>query len=81
TPPVTPPVTPHVAGERALSILLYCVEPRTREEIQIMLGIKNKKYFLQEILKPLVSTGCLSLTIPQKPNSRFQKYVASDTHA
>lgn len=43
-----------------------------------MLDIKNKKYFLKEILKPLVETGYLSLTIPDKPNSRFQKYVSKD---
>jgi len=78
TPPVTPPVPPPVAGERALSILNFCREPKTREEIQTMLDIKNKKYFLKEILKPLVEAGYLSLTIPDKPNSRFQKYIARD---
>ncbi|HEY9054248.1 MAG TPA: ATP-binding protein, partial [Rectinemataceae bacterium] len=78
TPQVTPHVTPHVVGERALSILRFCEEPRTREEIQKMLGIKDRKYFRTTILQGLLDSGALKMTLPNKPRSINQKYVTRE---
>lgn len=56
-------------------ILAFCSEPKTREEIQVLVGITHREYFRAKILKPLLESGKLKMTIPDKPNSRNQKYV------
>jgi ATP-dependent DNA helicase RecG len=61
--------------ERITSLLEYCNAPRTREEMQQHLGMANRDYFRKSILKPLLESGQLRMTIPDKPNSRNQKYV------
>jgi len=60
---------------RIIALLDYCNVERTREEIQQYLGIINRGYFRESILKPLLNEGKLHMTIPDKPNSRNQKYV------
>ena len=60
---------------REAAILNYCKVPRTREEIQNYVGIKNRPYFSKYILKPLLDSNKLNMTIPDKPNSKLQKYV------
>jgi len=64
-----------------LSIVTFCAFPRSGREIQDMLGIKDRMYFRNAILQGLLDSGALVMTIPDKPKSRFQKYVAKDTHA
>ena len=60
---------------RTASILEYCIMPRTREDIQKHIGIANRSYFSRVFLKPLLDSGQLIMTVPDKPNSRNQKYV------
>ncbi|GHU74091.1 hypothetical protein FACS189450_14640 [Spirochaetia bacterium] len=76
TVPVTTPVTTPVDEEQKLAILAFCATPKSRDEIQEYLGLKNKRHFLTAILPPLLESGLLVRTIPDKPNSRMQKYVA-----
>jgi len=77
----TPQVTPHVMpqdtpqDEKANRILEMCVTPRSRDELQILVGVTDRKHFRNAILKPLLDSGKLKMTIPDKPNSRNQKYV------
>lgn len=66
-------VTNQVA--RVKSILAFCAEPRSRDEIQQHIGISNRGYFRTNILKPLLEAGKLKMTIPDKPNSKNQKYI------
>ncbi|MDR0380892.1 MAG: AAA family ATPase, partial [Oscillospiraceae bacterium] len=61
--------------ERLRSLLEFCAIARTRDEMQHHLGITNRGYFRTNILKPLLESGRLVMTVPDKPNSRNQKYV------
>lgn len=57
-------------------ILACCQEPRSRTEIAAYCGYKSVRSLMQSHLKPLLESGQLRMTIPDKPNSRNQKYVA-----
>ena len=39
------------------------------------IDIKDKNYFRDRYLKPLLASNKLQMTIPDKPNSKYQKYV------
>ncbi len=56
------------------ALLDYCIEPKSREEMQKFCGIRTREYFRKEILSPLVKSGRVGLTIPEKPKSSKQKY-------
>jgi ATP-dependent DNA helicase RecG len=62
--------------DERLSLLLdFCSVPRTRDEMQRHYGIATREYFRKSILKPLLESGHLRMTIPDKPNSKNQQYV------
>jgi len=61
--------------ERQSLLLDYCFIPRSRDEMQQQIGISTREYFRKKVLKPLLESGKLKMTIPEKPNSRNQKYV------
>ncbi len=67
-------------AERARTILDFCKIPRTRKEIQQLVNVKDREYFRKEILKYLLDRNLLQMTIPDKPNSPKQKYVAVDRY-
>jgi ATP-dependent DNA helicase RecG len=77
TPQVTLQVTPQVTPQanRREIILTFCKEPKTRDEIQKHISIKDREYFRKEVLKPLLDDKLLGLTIPDKPQSSKQRYV------
>ena len=43
-------------------------------EIQKKLGIKHRPTFRKNYLYPAISFGLITPTIPDRPNSRLQKY-------
>ena len=59
-------------------ILAFCETARTRKEIADYCGYKDLRYFAAVYLKPLLESGRLTMTIPDKPNSRLQRYIAAD---
>ena len=54
---------------------IFNIESRTRNEIQEFCGIKSRDYFREKILNPLLENGKLKRTLPDKPNSKNQKYI------
>lgn len=62
--------------ERMEKILNYCKEPKTTSEIMNYLKLTHREHFRSEILKPLIESGLLLLTVPDKPNSPKQKYYS-----
>ena len=57
-------------------LLEFCKQPKTRLEIQLFLGIKSRRYLSQNILNPLIKSGLLKMTNPDKPTSKNQKYYS-----
>ena len=55
------------------------MEPRSKAEIAKLCGFKDIKHFTSHYLKPLLESGRLRMTIPDKPNSRNQKYITVKT--
>ena len=55
-------------------ILEFCMAPRTIHEIMELLGHKERKS-TRRYVKPLVEQGRLAMTLPDKPQSKNQKYI------
>jgi ATP-dependent DNA helicase RecG len=73
TPQVTPHVTPHVTPQ-VVTLLEAARHPHSREELQRVLGLKDRMHFQKAYLEPLLAAGWLEMTIPDKPRSRLQRY-------
>ena len=58
---------------------ISCRVPRTRAEILAYLGIASAQYALQRYLEPLVRSGAIRMTIPDKPRSHRQQFIAADS--
>ncbi len=56
------------------SLVDFCSAPRTRAEIVAFVG-KSKNHVMSQIVAPLVASGKLKMTIPDKPKSPKQKFV------
>ena len=65
----TPQATP-----QAERLVLCCEKVRSREELQQLLGIKDRMYFSKAYLLPALEAGLIEQTIPEKPKSPLQKY-------
>ena len=59
----------------AEKILIYCEIPRSKAEITAYLGYKDARGVARNHIQPLVQKGRLAMTIPDKPNSKNQKYI------
>lgn len=57
------------------NLLKFCKSPKSRLEMQEYLGITSRKVFSSKYLKPLLESKKIQMTIPDKPNSKYQKYV------
>ena len=69
--------TVEVAGEVAgevTKLLLICSGVMSRRELREMLQLKGDDNFRRLYLVPALEAGILEMTIPDKPNSRLQKY-------
>ena len=70
---VTPHVTPQVR-----KILEACNKQRSREEMKQILGSSDRKHLRKAYLRPALEAGWLTMTIPQKPRSRMQRYLITE---
>jgi len=62
--------------EMKMKILEFCAVHRTRKEIAEFVGIKDIRYLKEAYLSKLLEQDLIRMTIPDKPTSRNQKYVA-----
>ncbi|MCI8519276.1 MAG: hypothetical protein HFJ51_04210, partial [Clostridia bacterium] len=57
-------------------ILKFCKDEKTAKEIADNFEYKNIKGLKKNHLQPLIEKGLLQMTIPEKPTSSKQKYIA-----
>lgn len=69
TPEVTPELTPEV--KRLLRAL---TGEMSKQELMLVLELKDEKNFREKYLKIAIQAGLIERTVPDKPNSRLQKY-------
>jgi Fic family protein len=68
-PQVAPQVTPQVG-----QLLLVMEGEMSRETLQNLLQLQDRKSFRERYLQPALAEGFIEMTIPGKPNSRLQRY-------
>jgi ATP-dependent DNA helicase RecG len=61
--------------DMSAALLAYCRIPRTREELVAFTGF-SQYYTISKLMQPLIDAGKIRLTIPEKPKSRNQRFVA-----
>jgi DNA-binding HxlR family transcriptional regulator len=70
---VTGQVTPQV-----LKLISAIHGEMDRNTLQRALGLSKRKIFRNLYLAPALKDGLIDMTIPDKPNSRLQKYRLTD---
>jgi hypothetical protein len=60
--------------KRLLEVMEYDV-PYTANTIMDLLGLKSKETFRKNYINPAMDLGLVRMTLPDKPNSRNQRYV------
>lgn len=69
TPQDNPQASPQV-----IKLLRVIKGEMSREQLQGVLGLKDRKSFRARYLVPALSAGLIEMTLPDKPNSSLQKY-------
>ena len=64
--------TPYI--KKLLEVMEYDV-PYTSKMLMEKLGLKSKEGFRRNYLRPAIDMNLIHMTIPDKPNSRNQRYV------
>jgi len=72
-PKATPQATPQV-----VTLLEGARNGASRDSLQKVAGIKDRKHFIEAYLNPLVAAGWLALAIPVKPRSPKQRYCTTE---
>ena len=65
-----------IKGKRDMIKKIEQKNKKTGQANFLGLKLKHKHTFRENILWPLLKSNLLKMTIPDKPNSRLQKYVA-----
>jgi len=65
--------------ETVNDIIAFCSTPRSMTEIMEHIGFKHRYNVKHRYIDPLIDSGVLMMTIPDKPNSRNQKYIRTLT--
>ena len=53
----------------------FCTTPKSKKELAVFCGFKDLRNFTLKYINPLLESGQLEMTIPDKPKSRNQKYI------
>ncbi len=66
--------TKSAPSQHQVMILNKCSTPVALVELMAVVGRVDRTKFRNQILNPLIEKGLIEMTIPNKPNSRLQKY-------
>ena len=70
--PVSTQLAPSV--ENVDKLILFCTEARSFAELMSFMDVTDRTKFRRKYIHSLLEAGILEQTIPDKPNSRNQKY-------
>lgn len=65
------------ASAGGADLVAFCSVPRSRVEIAQFLGLESVPYASRVYIAPAVREGVLRMTLPDKPRSSKQRYVAA----
>ena len=74
---ISKPAVDEVA-EEVMKLLLVCRKEMSGRELREALQLKGDESFRRAYLFPALKSGVLEMTLPDKPNSRLQKYRITD---
>ena len=75
TPQDTPHDAPHVEVENPVKkLVLIITASHSRDELQELLGLKDRKSFKTVYIDPALNSGFIEMTFPLTPTSKNQKY-------
>ena len=57
-----------------MELIEFCGMPRSKQEMMNYIGLTDSKNFRERYLVPLLEARKIEMTIPDKPNSKNQKY-------
>ncbi|MCM1342325.1 MAG: hypothetical protein NC246_00660 [Muribaculaceae bacterium] len=57
-------------------IIAFCQDPHSAKEIMNHIKVSDRSFFRRHYLDPMIKTGQLKMTIPNKPKSKNQKYYS-----
>lgn len=60
------------------SLILQLKKSLSRKDLLQTLHLKNDENLRKRYINPAISLGLIEMTIPDKPNSRYQKYRLTD---
>jgi len=63
--------------ENEQKVMTKALYPQDRETFFKTIGVTNQRKNYLKFILPLVNIGWLSLTIPDKPTSPYQKYITT----
>ena len=59
-------------------LIVFCTEARSFGEMLAFMGLTDRTKFRRKYIRPLLEVGIIEQTMPEKPNSRNQKYQLTD---
>ncbi|MBC8487112.1 MAG: KTSC domain-containing protein [Bacteroidetes bacterium] len=66
-------------GQKSIDVLELCLQAQSREAIFERIQMYNNTKNYNKHIKPLLAMGWILYTLPDKPNSKKQKYIISES--
>jgi ATP-dependent DNA helicase RecG len=58
-------------GDLDAKIVAFCAAPKTRAELSELINVSSISYMMEKYINPLLASGKLKMTIPEKPKSKI----------
>ena len=59
-------------------LMRFCNTPRTRQEMQDFMKLKDKKNFVNNYIQPMIRLGIIEISNPDKPTGKNQMYATTE---